>query len=95
MVGKMKEIKINENWTFEDTVNHIKTLKFQYHEVLASFSYFDLKKEVEFKKNVKKSIYNLKFVEWQKDLLWEYMNDDIEIDVLFNVLIRQKQRKMI
>ena len=91
----MKEIKINEDWTFEDVVNNIKTLKFKYHEVLTSFSYFDKKKDTIFINKIKKSIYNLKIVEWQKNLLWEYMNDDIEIDVLINVLIRQKQRKMI
>lgn len=91
----MKEIYVDNNWTFEEAVNNIKTLKTQYEKVLASFSYFEFKEKLEFKKNVKRSIYNLKMSEWKKDKLWEYMNDDIEIDVLFNVLIRQKHRKMI
>ena len=70
----MKEIYVNNDWTFEEAVDNVKTLRTQYEEVLASFSYFDLKKEIEFKKNTRNSIYKLNILEWQKDKLWGYIN---------------------
>lgn len=70
----MKEIYVNNDWTFEEAVDNVKTLRNKYEEVLASFSYFDLKKEIEFKKNTRNSIYKLNILEWQKDKLWGYIN---------------------
>lgn len=88
----MKEIYVDNNWTFEEAVNNIKTLKTQYEKVLASFSYFEFKKELEFKKNVKRSIYNLKMSEWKKDKLWEYMNG-YELFYVIKGIVERENKK--
>lgn len=65
---------INKNWTYQETLKHIKALKRQYRCTLASFSYFDLHKKVIFLQKMRDSIYALQFEYWKKDRLWEYMN---------------------
>ena len=39
----MKEICINQDWTFNEVVDNLKELKSLYWEDLALFSYFELK----------------------------------------------------
>lgn len=89
----MKEIKINENWTFEDAVNHIKTLKFHYDEVLASFSYFEIKAKVEFMRKFKKEFYSLKMKEWRVDKLWDYINGYETYNTLKFLVERDKKNE--
>lgn len=70
----MNELKINYNWSFEEAVNHLETLKSQYQEILASFSYYQIHEKVEFLRKVKNDFYSLKLKEWEINKLWEYMN---------------------
>ncbi len=87
----MKEIYVNPNWTFKETVEHLKTLKTQYEEILASFSCFELRKEVNFKVHTKRQFYSLKFEEWKRDKLWNYMNGYEFLYVIKNIADRCKQ----
>ena len=70
----MKELFIDSNWNFKETVKKIKTIRDDYKEILTSFSYFETKKKVEFKKKIRDNIYSLKLYEWEKDKIWNYMN---------------------
>lgn len=81
----MKKIYINQDWTFNEIINEIKVLKAQYKRILASFSYFQLKYKVQFKKETRQLIYSLKFEEWKKDKIWDYINDFEFYSVLENV----------
>ena len=71
-----KRIEINVNWTFKEVVLNIEALKSQYKEFLSPF--FNNKKVVEWRDK----IYALRMEEWRRDRLWEYLNGDIELDVL-------------
>lgn len=70
----MSDIYINPNWTFKQTIENVEVIKSQMGDIIASFWYFDLKKEVDFIRNLKKQIYSLKFEEWKRDKIWEYIN---------------------
>lgn len=70
----MSDIYINPNWTFKETIENVEVIKSQMGDIIASFWYFDLKKEVDFIRNLKKQIYSLKFEEWKRDKIWEYIN---------------------
>lgn len=70
----MKELCINPEWTFKEVVDNLQTLKLQYEDVLASFYYFDLKEVMKFKKKTRDAFYLLKFEEWKRDKIWEYIN---------------------
>ena len=70
----MSDIYINPNWTFKETIENVGVIKSQMGDIIASFWHFDLKKEVDFIRNLKKQIYSLKFEEWKRDKIWEYIN---------------------
>lgn len=88
----MKKLYINQNWTFEEVVNNLKTLKIEYEGILASFSYFQLHDKVEFLRKTKKAFYSLKLKEWEINKLWEYMNGYEFLYVLKQMVIERKRR---
>lgn len=88
----MKNLYINQNWTFEEAVNNLKTLKIEYEGILASFSYFQLHDKVEFLRKTKESFYSLKLKEWEINKLWEYMNGYEFLYVLKQMVIERKRR---
>lgn len=78
----MSELNINTNWTFKELVENIEVIKSQVWDIITSFSYFDIKKEVDFKRRLRKTIYSFKFEEWRRDRILEYIYNDVEFDVL-------------
>lgn len=86
----MSELILNPNWTFEEAVKNIMALKSQYKEILASFSYYELKDKVIFKRNTRNSFYSMNLKEWEIDKLWEYMNDYEELPVLIILACRRR-----
>lgn len=82
----MSEININTNWTFKELVENIEVIKSQIWDIITSFSYFDIKKEVDFKRRLRKTIYSFKFEEWRRDRILEYIYNDVEFDVLRRLL---------
>ncbi len=80
---------VNSEWTYLECVKNIQALKSQFYEVLASFSYLEMKEVVKYKRQIRSEFYSLKFEEWKIDRLWEYMNGFIEyIDLI--AIIRHK-----
>lgn len=68
------QLEINKNWDFKELVNHIWTLRDDFDNLLASFSYFDLHEKINFMRKTRDAIYSLNFEEWRKDKVWSYMN---------------------
>lgn len=81
----MKQLNINPNWNYKETIKNIKTLKYEFQNALASFSYFQLHDKVLFTYEIKTAIYSLNFETWRKDRIWEYLNHDIPMTILQNL----------
>lgn len=62
---------INPEWTFKEVVENIEVVKSQTEGIIASFSSFEIKKQLIFKKHLRNKIYSLKFEEWKKDRIIE------------------------
>lgn len=82
----MKELYFDPNWSYKELSLHLRTLRIQYQEILASFYYFDIKEVIAFKKKVRDTIYSYQFRknprdnEKLHDIAWEYMNYFAEFD---------------
>lgn len=63
---------INPTWNYNQIVANIRTLRLQYEEVLASFSY--IRDENNFIKQTRDNLYSMNLEEFEKDRIWEYMN---------------------
>lgn len=75
-----KRVEVDVNWDFGQVVANIEVLKNTYVGFLSPF--FNSAKIREWKEK----IYSLKIAEWRCDRLWEYLNGDIEKDVLEKIL---------
>lgn len=80
-----EKLEVNSNYTFKEIIVKIKTLRQNYEDVLASFSYFNLHKKIEIMKKFRDSIYALNFEEWKKDRLWDYLNDYLSYEELISI----------
>ena len=73
---------IDSGWTFNDVVSNIEALKNQYNGFLTSFSVFERKKALQLMRQFKTKIYSLHFEEYKRNLIWRYINDEIEYEEL-------------
>lgn len=71
---------INPEWTFKEVVENIEVVKSQTEGIIASFSSFEIKKQLIFKKHLRNKIYSLKFEEWKKDRIIECIYGYFEIN---------------
>ncbi|MBR2245559.1 MAG: hypothetical protein IKN65_00655 [Clostridia bacterium] len=74
-------IYVNPSWTFKDVIEIIKALKQDYYGALALFDCFNIKDKVDLIRKFKQDIYSLKFEEWKRDRVWDYLNDNIEYEI--------------
>lgn len=72
---------VNPNWTFKETLEFIDAIKQDYYGALSLFNCFNLHDKIEMIRKFKQDIYALKYEEWKKDRVWDYLNDNIEYDV--------------
>lgn len=79
-------IYVNPNWTFKETLEYIEALKQDYYGALTLFNCFNLKDKIDLVRKFKQDIYALKYEEWKKDRVWDYLNDNIEFEVFNNFL---------
>lgn len=73
---------IDKDWTFDDVLANIETLKDYWNSLLVSFSYFERKKRIKVCRNFKTQIYSLNIEEYKLNRIWRYINDEIEYDDL-------------
>lgn len=78
----MSENYINPEWNFKEVVENIEVIKSKTWDIIASFSSFEIKKQVKFKRQLRNSIYSLNFEEWKKDRVVECIYDYFEIKKL-------------
>lgn len=64
---------------FKEFVDNCLAFKRQYMELLTPFF-----NEVKIRE-CKDYIYSLKFAEWKKDIIWEFLNDDISLAELKHI----------
>lgn len=76
---------IESDWTFSDAVSNIEALKNQYSGFLTSFSVFERKKALQLMRQFKTKIYSLHFEEYKRNLIWRYINDEIEYEELLEL----------
>ena len=74
--------QLNQNWNFKECVNNIKALKQQYASVLMSFSYFESRERGGIILDLRNNIYSLNIIYWQRNLLWDYLNDNLTFEQL-------------
>ena len=67
-------LEIDPNWTWKESVDHIKALKDQFDGILASFLWYEVREKNDFVCDARDKIYGLKFEEWKRDKLWNYLN---------------------
>lgn len=73
---------IDPDLSFKEVVAQIEVIKSQIRDTIASFSYFQKKEEIEFKREVKRQIFELKFEYWKCERLLEYIYDDFTLEEL-------------
>ena len=81
------KLHIDLSWTFNDFINNLEALTFQYREVVASFSYKQIREETLFIRQTRNTIYSFNFEEWKKDRIWEVLNNDFDIEELKKIAI--------
>jgi len=82
-----EKTKVNRDWNYKESLVPIVKIKKHYEDIMLSFSVFGGNNNViKSIREIKDEIYSLKFEEWKRDKLWEYLNDDITyVDLWFFV----------
>ena len=73
---------INPEWTFKEFVENIEVVKSQTEGIIASFSSFEIKKQIKFKKQLRDKIYSFNFEIWKKDRILECVYNYFDIKEL-------------
>ena len=73
---------IDSSWNFKDFVDNIEAVKTRTEGIIASFSCFEIKKQISFKRQLRNKIYSFKFEEWKKDRLIECIYNYFDIEEL-------------
>ena len=79
------EIYIDPNSTFREIVDNIEAIKTHVRDTIASFSSFDIKKQLKFQKELRNQIYALKFELWKRERILETIYDDFPVYKLKNM----------
>lgn len=79
---------MDQSMTFRQIVTNIREIRREYEDTLRLF--YDIKKEIEYKRKTRNKFYSLNIEEWQKDMLWSYMNDYVELITLQEISLRYK-----
>lgn len=79
---------MDQSMTFRQIVTNIREIRREYEDTLRFFC--DIKKEIEYKRKTRNKFYSLNIEEWQKDMLWSYMNDYVELITLQEISLRYK-----
>lgn len=73
------EIYIDPDSTFREIVDNIEVIKSRVRGTIASFSSFDIKKQLQFQCEFRKQIYALKFELWKRERILETIYDDFPV----------------
>lgn len=73
------KIYIDPNSTFREIVDNIEVIKSYVRDTIASFSSFDIKKQLQFQRELRNQIYALNFELWKKERILETIYDDFPV----------------
>lgn len=73
------EIYINPDSTFKEIVDNIEVIKTYVRGTIASFSSFDIKKQLQFQHELRNQIYALNFELWKRERILETIYDDFPV----------------
>ena len=73
------EIYIDPDSTFKEIVDNIEAIKSHVRETIASFSSFDIKKQLQFQRELRNQIYALNFELWKRERILETIYDDFPV----------------
>lgn len=79
------EAYIDPNSTFKEIVDNIEVIKSHIGDTIASFSSFDIKKQLQFQRELRNQIYALNFELWKRERILETIYDDFPIYKLKNM----------
>ena len=79
------ELYIDPNSTFREIVDNIEVIKSHVRDTIASFSSFEIKKQLQFQQELRKKIYALNFELWKRERILETIYDDFPIYKLKNI----------
>lgn len=85
----LQELGIPEFYTFKGIVLNIRTIKCNYTGILSSFLPFQLHEKVICLKQIHDMLYSLEMETWKIDRIWEYLNNDIDYEILEDIVNRQ------
>ena len=77
---------VNPNWSFKETISFIDAMKQDYNSALSLFNCFNIHDKVQLIRQFKNDIYALRFEEWKRDRIWDYLNDNIEYEVFTKII---------
>ena len=70
---------INPNSPFKEIVDNIEAMKTHVRDTIASFSSFEIKKQLQFQRELRNQIYALKFELWKRERILETIYDDFPV----------------
>ena len=76
---------INPDSTFREIVDNIEAIKTHVRDTIASFSSFDIKKQLQFQREIRNQIYALNFELWKRERILETIYDDFPVYKLKNM----------
>ena len=79
------EAYIDPNSTFKEIVDNIEAIKTHVRDTIASFSSFEIKKQLQFQQELRNQIYALDFELWKRERILETIYDDFPVYKLKNM----------
>lgn len=73
------EAYIDPNSTFREIVDNIEVIKSHVRDTIASFSSFEIKKQLQFQRELRNQIYSLNFELWKRERILETIYDDFPV----------------
>lgn len=73
------EAYIDPNSTFKEIVDNIEVIKSHVRDTIASFSSFEIKKQLQFHRELRNQIYALNFELWKRERILETIYDDFPV----------------
>lgn len=73
------ETYIDPDSTFKEIVDNIEVIKSHVRDTIASFSSFEIKKQLQFQRELRNQIYALNFELWKRERILEAIYDDFPV----------------
>lgn len=79
------ETYVDPDSSFKEIVENIEVIKSHVRDTIASFSSFEIKKQLQFQQELRNQIYALNFELWKRERILEAIYDDFPVYKLKNM----------